>query len=62
MATWPRTWVGSGERDGGSFHVCFSGARCWMMTGSEQGSAWSASVMIFLIELDCLEVFWPIKP
>ena len=39
------TWVGSGEK-GESFHVCFSAAQCWLGTVAEQGSAWSASVII----------------
>ena len=37
------TWVGSGEEEGESFHVCFSAAQCWLGTVAEQGSAWSAS-------------------
>ena len=37
------TWVGSGEKEGESFHVCFSAAQCWRGTVAEQGSAWSAS-------------------
>ena len=37
------TWVGSGEEEGESFHVCFSAAQCWRGTVAEQGSAWSAS-------------------
>ena len=40
------TWVGSGEKEGESFHVCFSAAQCWRGTVAEQGSAWSASVCI----------------
>ena len=40
------TWVGSGEKEGESFHVCFSAAQCWRGTVAEQGSAWSASVSI----------------
>ena len=38
------TWVGSGEKEGESFHVCFSAAQCWLGTVAEQGSAWSASL------------------
>ena len=37
------TWVGSGEKEIESFHVCFSAAQCWQGTGAEQGPAWSAS-------------------
>ena len=37
------TWVGSGEKEGESFHVCLSAAQCWRGTVAEQGSAWSAS-------------------
>ena len=37
------TWVGSGEKEGESFHVCFSAAQCWLGTVAEQGLAWSAS-------------------
>ena len=41
------TWVGSGEKEGESFHVCFSAAQCWRgRTVAEQGSAWSASIPI----------------
>ena len=40
------TWVGSGEKEGESFHVCFSAAQCWRGTVAEQGSAWSASASI----------------
>ena len=40
------TWVGSGEKEGESFHVCFSAAQCWLGTVAEQGSAWSASYCI----------------
>ena len=40
------TWVGSGEKEGESFHVCFSAAQCWRGTVAEQGSAWSASIPI----------------
>ena len=40
------TWVGSGEKEGESFHVCFSAAQCWLGTVAEQGSAWSASILI----------------
>ena len=40
------TWVGSGENEGESFHVCFSAAQCWRGTVAEQGSAWSASCLI----------------
>ena len=40
------TWVGSGEKEGESFHVCFSAAQCWLGTVAEQGSAWSASTFI----------------
>ena len=40
------TWVGSGEKEGESFHVCFSAAQCWLGTVAEQGSAWSASIYI----------------
>ena len=39
------TWVGSGEKEGESFHVCFSAAQCWLGTVAEQGSAWSASAV-----------------
>ena len=37
------TWVGSGQKEGESFHVCLSAAQCWRGTVAEQGSAWSAS-------------------
>ena len=40
------TWVGSGEKEGESFHVCFSAAQCWLGTVAEQGSAWSASTFL----------------
>ena len=40
------TWVGSGEKEGESFHVCFSAAQCWLVTVAEQGSAWSASLYL----------------
>ena len=43
------TWVGSGEKEGESFHVCFSAAQCWRGTVAEQGSAWSASLFIYLV-------------
>ena len=39
-------WVGSGEKEGESFHVCFSAAQCWLGTVAEQGSAWSASLYL----------------
>ena len=42
------TWVGSGDKEGESFHVCFSAAQCWLGTVAEQGSAWSASTSISL--------------
>ena len=42
------TWVGSGEKEGESFHVCFSAAQCWRGTGAEQGSAWSASIYLYI--------------
>ena len=42
------TWVGSGEKEGESFHVCFSAAQCWRGTVAEQGSAWSASIYIYI--------------
>ena len=38
------TWVGSGQKGGESFHVCFSAAQCWRRTVAEQGSTWSASI------------------
>ena len=41
------TWVGSGEKEGESFHVCFSAAQCWLWTVAEQGSAWSGSIYIY---------------
>ena len=41
------TWVGSREKEGESFHVCFSAAQCWLGTVAEQGSAWSASIYIY---------------
>ena len=40
------TWVGSGEKEGESFHVCLSAAQCWLGTVAEQGSAWSASIYL----------------
>ena len=40
-------WVGSGEKEGESFHVCFSAAQCWLGTVAEQGSAWSASIYVY---------------
>ena len=40
------TWVGSGEKEGESFHVCFSAAQCWLGTVAEQGSAWLASLFL----------------
>ena len=43
MATWVYTWVGSRERERGSFHVCFSAACCWRVTRAVQGLAWSPS-------------------
>ena len=46
------TWVGSGEEEGESFHVCFSAAQCWLGTVAEQGSAWSASTKIIIQEED----------
>ena len=46
------TWVGSGEKEGESFHVCFCAAQCWLGTVAEQGSAWSAS--IYIRELSCI--------
>ena len=39
-------WVGSGEKEGESFQVCFSAAQCWLGTVAEQGLAWSASTSI----------------
>ena len=39
------TWVGSGEKEGESFYICFSAAQCWRGTVAEQGSAWSASTL-----------------
>ena len=42
------TWVGSGEKEGESFHVCFSAAQCWRGTVAEQVSAWSASRYIYI--------------
>ena len=39
------TWVGSGQKEGESFHVRFSAAECWRGTVAEQGSAWSASIL-----------------
>ena len=33
------------EKEGESFHVCFSAAQCWLGTVAEQGSAWSASII-----------------
>ena len=47
------TWVGSGEKEGESFHGCFSAAQCWLGTVAEQGSAWSASIYI-LCEIVCI--------
>ena len=40
------TWIGSGEKEGESFHVCFSATQCWPGTVAEQGSAWSASLYL----------------
>ena len=56
MAACARTWhgYGSGEEEGESFHVCFSAAQCWLGTVAEQGSAWSASIYIY-IWLRCLD-------
>ena len=31
-----------------SFHVCFSAAQRWLGTVAEQGSAWSASIYIYI--------------
>ena len=45
------TWVGSGEKEGESFHVCYSAAQCWLGTVAEQGSAWSASNTLFSVLL-----------
>ena len=42
------TWVGSGEKEGESFHVCFPAAQCWLGTVAEQGSAWTASIYIYI--------------
>ena len=47
------TWAGSGEKEGESFHVCFSAAQCWRGTGAEQGSAWSASIYIYIYAVYC---------
>ena len=44
------TWVGSGEKEGESFHVCFSATQCWRGTVAEQGSAWSASKFIICLQ------------
>ena len=49
------TWVGSGEKEGESFHVCFSAAQCWLGTVAEQGSAWSASDDIIITQQKNLE-------
>ena len=44
------TWVGvgAGEKEEESLYVCFSAAQCWRGTGAGQGSAWSASIYIYL--------------
>ena len=46
------TWVGSGEKEGESFHVRFSAAQCWRGTGAEQGSAWSAIINIRVYQVE----------
>ena len=43
------TWVGYGEKEGESFHVCFCAAQCWLGTVAELGSAWSASIIYIYI-------------
>ena len=40
------TWVGSGEKEGESFHVCFSAAQCWLGIVAKQSSALSASLYL----------------
>ena len=47
-----REWGKEGE----SFHVCFSAAQCWQGTVAEEGSAWSASAIIFRGNAPCLLV------
>ena len=47
------TWAGSGEKEGESFHVCFSAAQCWLGTVAEQGLAWSASISPIMGIDDC---------
>ena len=51
------TWVGSGEKEEESFHVCFSAAQCWLGTVAEQGSAWLASLHLSKSSV-CLFVCW----
>ena len=48
------TWVGSGQKEGEGFYVCFSASQCWRGTVAEQGSAWSASDTITDHHLDLL--------